>query len=1097
MTEPSSLLREYVESGSEPAFRQLVTRYIDLVYSVALRRAAGDAHRAQDIAQTVFIDLARKAPTLPGDVMLGGWLHKHCCFVASTVNRTETRRAAREQEAAAMETPHTLEAAWTELAPALDDAIQQLDDEDRQAVILRFFERKDFRAIGEAMGASENAAQKRVARAIEKLRASLGQAGVALSGAALATLLSDNALAAAPAQFLENTLREAIKGSPATRGAAGKAAAGAGVFGLWKMAALFVAGVGLAGLVYTKTNPPAPSLEPAIIQPVAIQAAGAQSIDKPAPSGQQPVAPLTAEIASSANPSGKSLRLTVVTADSGQPIPNVPLEVRIWTTEKFIGTNVAADRAGFYLATFPSNMTEFSIITHLDGFADTRLEFLLNRGEKIPESYTLKLARGVRIGGIVLDPEGNPVPEARVGIGYRADTDEALKNESHRFGSIQLSTDAEGRWEMARTTREVLSKLSGSTAHPAFTPSRSVRFSETPSGIDELLERQFVFRLGRAGSVTGIVLNEKDEPIAGAEMLVGTRDVTGSRTAISRADGTFEIQGCTLGETTLSGSAKGFATTTIDINTTNAVENRVILKPGNLLRLLVTDRAGKPIEKAYVYFNTFGTDQNGVSLKIPQAKFEARTGADGRVVWEDAPPGDLSFDVDAATHMRAYGLTFQADGTEHRVVMQDALTISGTVRDADTGEPIPSFRVITGWPDSSFPKANGGKPMNTWSPIDRFWLRFVDGKYKHTFAEPPIIGARDPSFVFKFEADGYKSQESRIVKADEGAVNFDIRLKKDTALKLTVLGPDGKPSPRAAIRFLRPKENAILSGRSFVSAGYHKIDFTDAAGQIEWSQNENYQSIAAASADGFSFITTENLLPDSSIRLAPWGRLRGKITRAGQPLGGWKLECQSVRPPFANGIILSEKIVAGADGVFEVDSVPPVMLQVIRMVEGPQSDSGIENIGAVHIQPGTLTEFEYAQPSRAGMVRIVWPPSAPRSPLDNVFCGASIPLPGWRPELMSNAIQRLEWMNRPDVIAAQTESHSAKFVEMSPGLWQTENLGPGNWTIRVYIGRETEAAKGFGKQILRGERSVRIDEGTEPIDFGEIVLSPVPATSNP
>jgi hypothetical protein len=85
MNETQQLLRAYAQERSESAFRELVSRYINLVYSIALRRVSGDVHAAQDIVQTVFTDLAKKARTLPADVMLGGWLHRHCCFVANTI----------------------------------------------------------------------------------------------------------------------------------------------------------------------------------------------------------------------------------------------------------------------------------------------------------------------------------------------------------------------------------------------------------------------------------------------------------------------------------------------------------------------------------------------------------------------------------------------------------------------------------------------------------------------------------------------------------------------------------------------------------------------------------------------------------------------------------------------------------------------------------------------------------------------------------------------------------------------------------------------------------------------------------------------------
>ena len=96
MTDSQKLLRDYVETASEPSFRELVRRYLDLVYSVAVRLMQGDTHRAEDVAQTVFADLARLAGTLPREVMLGGWLHRHTCHVAATILRSERHRQFRE-----------------------------------------------------------------------------------------------------------------------------------------------------------------------------------------------------------------------------------------------------------------------------------------------------------------------------------------------------------------------------------------------------------------------------------------------------------------------------------------------------------------------------------------------------------------------------------------------------------------------------------------------------------------------------------------------------------------------------------------------------------------------------------------------------------------------------------------------------------------------------------------------------------------------------------------------------------------------------------------------------------------------------------------
>lgn len=227
MTESQELLAEYVRSGSETAFRKLVELYSGLVYSTALRLVDDDADRAKDVAQTVFIDLARMAAKLTRNSMLGGWLHKHTCFVASTLLRGERRRQAREHQALAMNTLSASdESSYKTIAPVLDEAIQRLGPDDRDVILLRFFEGHSLREAGEMLGVSENVAQKRVTRALGELRKMLGSRGAALSLTTLATILGAKAAAAAPtgmAVVLATTALTSVNG--ATAGVLVKAAA--------------------------------------------------------------------------------------------------------------------------------------------------------------------------------------------------------------------------------------------------------------------------------------------------------------------------------------------------------------------------------------------------------------------------------------------------------------------------------------------------------------------------------------------------------------------------------------------------------------------------------------------------------------------------------------------------------------------------------------------------------------------------------------------------------------------------------------------------------------------------------------------------------
>jgi RNA polymerase sigma factor (sigma-70 family) len=200
MNDGRKLLAEYAETGSEAAFQQVVTRYLNLVYSSAVRLVNGDTHLAQDVTQNVFADLARLARTLSKDVMLGGWLHRHTCFVANKTMRTERRRQARERHAMELNTTEDHAPANLALvAPILDEAINQLGSEDRQAILLRYFEQRDFRSVGEALGGTEEGARKRVHRALDKLHLLLKRRGVMLSATGLGAALGAQAVTAAPA----------------------------------------------------------------------------------------------------------------------------------------------------------------------------------------------------------------------------------------------------------------------------------------------------------------------------------------------------------------------------------------------------------------------------------------------------------------------------------------------------------------------------------------------------------------------------------------------------------------------------------------------------------------------------------------------------------------------------------------------------------------------------------------------------------------------------------------------------------------------------------------------------------------------------------
>jgi RNA polymerase sigma factor (sigma-70 family) len=204
MTDDMALLQEYARHNSEEAFAMLVSRHVNLVYSVALRRVH-DAHLAEEITQAVFIILARKAETLGPKTILPGWLCRAARYTSANALTMQRRRQRREQEAYMQSILNEPEPeAWRQIAPLLDGAMEQLGQKDHDAVVLRFFEGRNFKEVGVALGASENAAKKRVNHALEKLRRFFSKRGVASTTAIIAGTISTHSVQAAPTVLAES-----------------------------------------------------------------------------------------------------------------------------------------------------------------------------------------------------------------------------------------------------------------------------------------------------------------------------------------------------------------------------------------------------------------------------------------------------------------------------------------------------------------------------------------------------------------------------------------------------------------------------------------------------------------------------------------------------------------------------------------------------------------------------------------------------------------------------------------------------------------------------------------------------------------------------
>lgn len=253
MTDDMALVREYARNHSETAFAALVSRHLNLVYSVALREVH-DPHLAEEVTQAAFIILSRKAGVLGPKTILSGWLCRTARYVSAEMLRSQRRRQTREQEAYMQSLLNDTESnAWMQIAPLLETAMAQLGEQEHNAIVLRFYEGKALKQVGVALGTGEDAARMRINRALEKLRKFFVRRGLTFSAAVIAAAVSTSAVQAAPVGLAATVTAAAVQGTAVTTSTLTLIKGALKIMACTKMKATIVAGV--VALLVAGTTP--------------------------------------------------------------------------------------------------------------------------------------------------------------------------------------------------------------------------------------------------------------------------------------------------------------------------------------------------------------------------------------------------------------------------------------------------------------------------------------------------------------------------------------------------------------------------------------------------------------------------------------------------------------------------------------------------------------------------------------------------------------------------------------------------------------------------------------------------------------------------
>jgi len=1064
----AQLLQRFAEQNSEAAFRALVERHLPLVFGTA-RRMTGNNALAEDIAQTVLILLARKGNRLSRDTVLSGWLHRTTRFVTARALTAEWRRRRREQEAVTMQPPHDPDSSWLRLGLHLDDALGRLGDTDRNAILLRYFEQKSLREVGLSLGLREEAAKKRVARALEKLRRMFRRRGAEMSAAALVAGLTKETAEAASAIPLAGKMASIVfaRGAASAGACAGSALLNDVLAALRWQKMLQVGGVAIGLVAVTLLLP----LAAHYWQPPGNALAGStnsSSLERSSEPRKRPNR-FAASLDNAAE--SRTLTVTVLDAKTGEPIEGAMLTpyVNGVTVPEFqnpfktgsdglaklpIPMNVPGGERGDYCeipvnaAGYPTRVMRWSSTTGM----------VLN---VVSSSHTVQLVRGITLSATVENDQGKPLAGIRVsGYGNNCDGGTrtmtpdgnwtpAIHQEDYSTYSLPrktspVITDATGCFKLENYPGDVRAlhlELLGSNGvlHKFQTPEGvflhvetlpKVSFAELKNGSARLIIPEGV-------TVEGVVLNHAGIPIAGAHVVEASQ--RGNLEILSRietdSEGRFFLSNRPPQQIILGVSAEGSASVSGILNIQASMGPlQIQLPPEMPLRGQVVNERGFPIAEARIttpdWLNRGQCVEWGVA-----------TGKDGRFKWVGAPTNEVALRISASGYPPRV-VKLRASSTESLIRLHlennDAIHVTGRVTDAVSGSPLDHFQIKI-----SHQMMVGDIPMGTTQNFDG-----SNGELNIELLHKDFPLGFSESWIMTIESDGYDSVVSRRFEREEGDQQLDFKLVPGGTVQAVVRTPAGEPAAGAQLAFTIHGNGAIPCSKPGQLSRQDSTNQSGADGQFKLKKPVLANNLVVFHDAGWSVVPVSTGAQKTDITLSPWARIEGTVSIGTKPAMGRTINVEHLKQ---DALAIFFHTTTDNEGHFVFDMIPSGTFKLSCAAP----ESGQWNVATlqtyVSVAAGETKSVEMNASGRSVSAQIQGPPGFGPINWSNALATLTADFHTASEPAQESEASRLPYSNDPSVPTSLARQKTFAGTIGPDGLAVFQQVSPGNYVLEVKL----------------------------------------------